>query len=143
MARELALTHRFVRLLAARHRVRAYPRSESRSFRTVLLLSVLTVLNLFDLALTQSQLPRGNFAEANIVAASTATTPALMTLYKLVLFGTGAAILYRFRQCWQSEAGLWLLVACYSGLMVWWSAYLDVVEVCLSDAATVAPHVLY
>jgi hypothetical protein len=132
-----------VRSLAARHRVRAYPRGKQRSFRIVLLLSVLTVLNLFDLALTQSQLPRGNFAEANFLAASTTTTPVLMTVYKLVLFGTGATILYRFRRCWQSEAGLWLLVVCYSGLMVWWSAYLDVIEICLSDAASVAPHVLY
>jgi hypothetical protein len=134
---------RLVRSLVARHRVRAYPRGERRSFRTVALLCVLTVLNLFDLGFTHSQLPRGNFAEANFVAASTVDAPLAMSMYKLVLFGAGAAILYRYRRRWQSEAGLWLLVGCYSGLMVWWIAYLDAVEMCIYDVATVAPHVLF
>jgi hypothetical protein len=122
--------------------VRAYPET-ARSFRSVVLLTVLTVLNVFDLAFTQSQLPRGNFAEANALASALVTGTVGMLAYKTLLFGSGAAILYRLRRRWQSEAGLWLLVACYAGLMVWWVAYLRAAEICLSDPAVVAPFVAY
>ena len=122
--------------------VRTYPDTE-RSFRAVVLLTVLTVLNVFDLAFTQSQLPRGNFAEANALASTLVAGTVGMLAYKTLLFGFGASILYRLRRRWQSEAGLWLLVGCYAGLMVWWLAYLRAAEVCLNDPAVVAPLVPY
>ena len=107
------------------------------SFRTVTLLAVLTVLNVFDLAFTQSQLSRGNFAEANTLAVQVAQcSPLGMVGYKAVLFLFAAGILYRLRHHRASQAGLWLMTACYAGLMFWWSAYLDAVEICLSNPAT-------
>jgi hypothetical protein len=114
-----------------------------RSFRAVVLLAVIAVFNLFDLAFTQSQLPRGNFAEANPLVGALAPSAAGMTAYKTVLFGAGAALLYRLRRRWKSEAGLWLLATFYAGLMVWWLAYLNVAERCLGDVAVVAPSVAY
>jgi hypothetical protein len=102
--------------------------------RIITLLTILAALNLFDLAFTQSQLPRGNFAEANALALMLSKgSPLGMLTYKLIFFGAGAAILYRLRHHWQSEAALWLVTACYGGLMVWWVAYLRTVEICLGD----------
>lgn len=115
-------------------RLQAHP-AAARDFRTVVLLAALTVLNLFDLAFTQTQMERGNFAEANVVAAAVAGSVGGAVAYKTALFGAGAYILFCLRRRWQSEAGLWLLLACYSGLMFWWVAYLDAVERCLSDPA--------
>jgi hypothetical protein len=105
------------------------------------LLAALSVLAGFDLAFTQSQLERGNFAELNLLAAVVACGPAGMATYKAVLFGLGATILYRYRGRWESEVGLWVLLACHLGLMVWWLAYLGAVETCLNDPAVVAPVV--
>jgi hypothetical protein len=108
-----------------------------------LLLAVVAVFNVFDLAFTHSQLPRGNFAEANALASALAPGVAGMIAYKTALFGLGASILYRFRRRWESEAGLWLLATLHAGLMVWWLAYLNVAEVCISDPAAAAPLVAY
>ena len=58
--------------------------------------------------------------------------------YKLVLAGFGAALLYRYRQRWLTEAGLWGLTAFYTGVMVWWLVYLNAAEACISDPAVVA-----
>lgn len=114
-----------------------------RSFRAVVLLAVLAVFNAFDLAFTHSQLARGNFAEANNIAAAMAMGATGMIAYKTVLFGLGASILYRFRRRWESEAGLWLLTVAYSGLMIWWLIYLPTAELCLGDPAASAPRVSY
>lgn len=122
--------------------LRAYP-EQARSFRTTTLLAIVAVFNLFDLALTHSQLPRGNFAEANLLATTLAAGPAGMALYKLLLFGAGAYVLYRYRRRWVSEAGLWVLATAYAALMVWWHLYLGAVEICVSDPAVTAPLALY
>lgn len=114
-----------------------------RDFRIGVLLAVLGVFNLFDLAFTQSQVARGNFAEMNALAASLADGAAGLAAYKSVFFGLGAYLLYRYRRRWQSEAGLWGLVACYGGLMVWWLAYLKTVELCLNDPAVSPPPMAY
>ncbi len=99
---------------------------------------MLSVFNLFDLGFTQAQLARQNFAEANIVAAGFVQTPHGAAAYKVALFGFGAVILYRLRRHWLAEAGTFGLTACYAGLMVWWMAYLDAVEICLGDHAVLA-----
>jgi uncharacterized membrane protein len=122
--------------------VRAYSVAE-RSFRTVLLLTVVAVFSFFDLAFTHSQLSRGNFAEANALAAAVVPGAAGMIAYKTVLFGVGASLLYRLRRRWESEAGLWLLATFYAGLMVWWLAYLAAAEVCIGDPAVFAPLTTY
>ncbi len=122
--------------------VRAYP-TAPRSFRTLVLLAVITVFNFFDLAFTHSQFARGNFAEANLLATALAPGVAGMIAYKTVLFGLGASILYRFRRRWESEAGLWLIAVFYAGLMVWWVAYLDVAELCIGDPAVSAPRLTF
>lgn len=122
--------------------VRAYP-TTPRSFRTLLLLAVITVFNFFDLGFTHSQFTRRNFAEANRLATALAPGVAGMIAYKTVLFGVGASILYRFRRRWESEAGLWLLTVFYAGLMVWWLAYLELAELCIGDPAVSALFVAY
>lgn len=126
-------------------RVRALRRraTAARNFRTIVLLSVITVLSAFDLALTESQTVRGNFAEANALAAAFVNGAGAMTAYKVGLFGIGAAILYRLRRRWQSEAGLWVLLACHVALMAWWLVYIDVVEQCINDPAVVAPAMAF
>jgi hypothetical protein len=117
-------------------RLKAHP-SGAREFRTTAVLAAVFVLSAFDLAFTNSQVVRGNFAEANILAASVAAGPTGMAAYKVLLFGFGAVVLYRYRRRWISEAGVWCLLLAYSGLMVWWLAYLDALEVCLGDPAIV------
>ncbi len=115
-----------------------------RPFRMVVLLAVVFVLNMFDLAFTQTQLIRGNFAEANVFAtAAVDHGPAGIAAYKVLLFGAGAVILYRCRRHWQSEAGAWVLLTCYSALMVRWMIYLSIIEVCISDPVVGAPPLLY
>jgi hypothetical protein len=109
-----------------------------------MLLAALAVFNAFDLAFTQAQLLRGNFAEANRLAALMAQCgPLAVSLYKFALFAFGAALLYRLRHRWECRVGLWLLTLCYAGLMVWWLAYIDAVEICFYDPAVtrcVAPY---
>jgi hypothetical protein len=114
-----------------------------RAYRTAVLLTVVAVFNVFDLAFTQSQLSRGNFAEANALATALAWGAPGLLAYKALLFGLGATILYRFRRRWEAEAGLWALTACYAGLMIWWVAYLGLAEVCVSDPAVRAPPIAY
>ncbi len=105
-----------------------------RQFRLVVCLAVVIVLSTFDLAFTQSQMARGNFREANILAASAVSSgPATAAAYKVVLLGLGALLLYRCRNHWTSEAGAWILVVCHVALMVWWAAYLDSAEICSQD----------
>ncbi|MBK9119214.1 MAG: hypothetical protein IPM18_06375 [Phycisphaerales bacterium] len=118
--------------------VRVFPQHD-RSFRTIALLAALAVFNAVDLALTQIHASRGNFEEANLLAQPFIDMPGGLTLYKLVLFGLGAFVLYRFRRCWQSEAALWGLVICFGGLMFWWYEYLVAFEICLQDPAIGLP----
>lgn len=105
---------------------------------SLLLLAALFVFNAFDLAFTQSQLPRGNFNELNRFAAGVIDCPVQTAAYKSVLFGAGAIVLARLRAHRLSQAGLYLLCACYAGLMVWWHQYINCVEVCLSDPTSLA-----
>jgi len=106
-----------------------------RAFRTTVMLAAVFVINLFDLALTESQMARGNFAEANIVAAALVSSSGGMAMYKALLLGLGALILYRLRDHKASEAAAAGLLACHIALIGWWLAYLHAVEVCLSDVA--------
>lgn len=116
----------------------------SRSTRLLILLSVLSVLHAFDLALTQAQLERDNFCEANGLAAVAAQhVPFGLAAYKTLLFGTGVAILYAVRRHWQAECGAWLLLVVSAGLMLWWRAYLGYVDICLADPAAVSPALAF
>jgi len=108
-----------------------------------LLVAMLFVFNAFDLALTQSQLARGNFREANVIAAAMVETPTQAAAYKTVLFGTGILVLMRFRKHRLSQAGLYGLTAFYAGMMVWWIEYLAAVEICLGDPARVTTVPLF
>lgn len=107
--------------------------SDARVFRTTTLLAVLTTLSVFDFALTHSQLARGNFSEANLLAANVIHCPASLAVYKAALFGCGAAIMYRLRRHRLNEVALWILAVSFGGLMVWWHTYLNAVEFCLGD----------
>lgn len=108
--------------------------SPGRSFRFTALLAAIFVFHAFDLALTHSQMQRGNFAEANRIAAAMMTHgPVGTAAYKAVLLGVGVFILYRLRRHWIAELGAWSLALCGAGLMIWWHAYLDMVEICLDD----------
>ena len=114
--------------------------SSSRSFRTTALLAVIFVLNAFDLAFTNVQIERGDFAEANVLAAgAVAQGPAGAATYKALLLGAGVFIFYRCRRHWTAEAGAWILATCHAALMLWWILYLDTVEVCIQDPFTSSP----
>mgnify|MGYP000561555497 CR=1 FL=1 len=118
--------------------------ADGRAFRVGVLLVALAVLSLFDLALTQAQVGRGNFAEANVLAwPGLANGLPGMLLHKGLLFGVGVAILYRLRRHWQSEAALWLLLLCHLALVGWWLSYLEHVECCLADPAVVSVAVRF
>ncbi len=118
------------------------PANHERSFRTALVLAVVCVLNMFDLAFTQTQMARGNFAELNVLAQHALEFgPLGAAVYKLALFGIGVVILFRLRRHWESEAGAWILLSCYAVLMIWWTVYLDTVELCICDPAVDAPLV--
>ncbi len=120
------------------------PSHAESSFPAMTLIAVLTALSAFDLAFTQSQLTRGNFAEANSLAVALAQfDPLGIATYKLVLFSAGVTLLYRLRHHRASQAGLWLLTGCYAALMVWWVTYLNTIEICLSDSAVVEQCVPY
>ncbi len=110
-----------------------------RAFRVLLLLGVVVTLGLCDLVWTYFQSARGNFHELNtLAAAALGRGPGVMAAYKLMLLALGAGVLYRLREHWQAEAALWLLAAFHVGLVAWWLAYLEAVEVCLHDPAIVA-----
>lgn len=133
--------HRVLRTLRWRGRLRVVrpgERSGSGRFPSLLLLTILFVLNGFDLALTQSQIPRGNFNELNVFAAGVIDSSAATAAYKIVLFGGGAAVLFRFRRHAWTQRGLVLLTGCYAFLMAWWVEYLHNVEICLTDPASQA-----
>jgi len=121
----------------------ASPTNRRRAFRTTLLLAAMCVFNAFDLLLTQSQLVRGNFAEANCLAAVFADCPIQLAVYKILLFGFGATVLFRLRGLRPAELGAGVLCVLYGALMVWWMLYLRTVEYCLSDPAAVGPVVAY
>ncbi len=112
---------------------------ERRAFRFVLLFAVVFVCSAFDLGFTLAQWERGNFLEANALAATVGGGPGAVVTYKAALVGVGATILYSLRRRWESEAGLWLVAACHVGLMAWWVLYLDTLEVCLCDPAVTGP----
>ncbi len=111
-----------------------------RSRRVAALLVLLTVFSYFDLAFTQSQAQRLQFVEANMLAAMIADGPATRAVYKLATFGVGAAILFRCRRHWQAECATWGLALCFAGLMVWWVAYMDTVEVFLESPLAPTRH---
>ncbi len=119
------------------------PADARRAFRTTVLLAAVCVFNAFDLLLTQSQLMRGNFAEANRVAAVFADCPIQLTTYKTLLFGFGATVLFRFRRRRPAELGAGVLCVFYGALMVWWMFYIRTLEYCLSDPAAVTPVLAY
>jgi len=104
---------------------------------------VVTVLSLFDWAFTESQLLRGDFAEANPLAATLASNPAAVGTYKLALLCLGVSILFCLRRRWESEASLWLLLACHAALMVWWIAYIHLAEICARDPAVWSPPIMF
>lgn len=135
-----ALALRFARLARGRGRVRVvrpgYP--AVRRDCSLLLLAALFVFNAFDLALTQSQIPRGNFNEMNQFAAGFVDCPVQTAAYKILLFGAGAIVLAHYRKHRLSQAGLYALTTCYAGLMIWWQVYLDCLETCLADPASLA-----
>lgn len=111
--------------------------NEARSFRLAILLAVVLVLNGFDLAFTQAQIVRGNFAEANILAAAAVDHGATgAAAYKAGLLAVGIFILYRFRRHRAAETGAWVLAVSHVALMIWWVAYLQAIEICIRDPFT-------
>ncbi len=134
------LVIRAARLVRSAGRVRVvrpgYP--VVRHDYSLVLLAALFVFNAFDLALTQSQIPRGNFNELNRFAAGFVDCPVQAAAFKSVLFLAGAIVLAHFRKHRLSQVGLFGLCVAYAGLMVWWNQYLTCVEICLSDPTNLA-----
>jgi hypothetical protein len=116
---------------------------DARSVRLVVVLTLLCVLHACDLALTQSQINRGCFIEANRLAAAVTDSPILLTAYKVGFLGVGVLILYAYRRHWQAELGAWLALTVSFGAMLWWVYYLHYRDVCLANpalAAVALPH---
>ncbi|MFH1747066.1 MAG: DUF5658 family protein [Planctomycetota bacterium] len=94
-----------------------------RSTRITLVLAIVGVLHVFDLAFTQNQLSCDGFVEVNCLAANFIETPVGLMLYKAGMFGLGALVLCLVRRHWQTEVGVWFLLAISVGLMAWWGLY--------------------
>ncbi len=104
-----------------------------RAFRTLVLLAAVVVMNAFDLGFTHSQMARGNFREANIVARTAVEhgfVPA--TAFKVALLGGGVLILHGLRRHPAAELGAWALVLCHIGLMFTWVSYIEMIDICLT-----------
>ncbi len=106
-------------------------------------LAVVFVCGSFDAAFTHSQVARGNFLEANRLAAAVSPSDASLVAWKLPLFGAGLATLYRFRRRASAEAGAWALAVLHLALMGWWIEYIRTVACCLNDPAVSAPVVQF
>jgi hypothetical protein len=123
----------------------------ARAKRLAILLAILAVLHAFDLAFTQTQLARPNFAEMNSLARFAASRASNIggcgawgvAAFKCASVGAGLLILWMMRRRWQAEFGAWLLLGLSAVLIVWWACYLKELEVCLCDPACVSEFVTY
>jgi hypothetical protein len=110
----------------------------ARANRLVAVLGVLCVLHAADLVLTQHYADCVHFLEANVVAAQVVHSPLALTLYKVIMFGSGVSILYLARKHRQAEVGAYFLLAVSIGLMLWWGVYLTARRVVLDDPQLIA-----
>lgn len=116
---------------------------QARADRLAIMLAILCVLHAFDLAFTQTQLSRPNFAESNSLARlATSLAPEngggsgyRVAAFKCALFGVGLLLLWAMRRRWQAECGAWFLLGVSAALMAWWICYLTELETCLCDPA--------
>jgi hypothetical protein len=124
---------------------------QARANRLTVLLAILCVLHAFDLAFTQTQLARPNFAEVNPLARFASSgmpndagrIPYRVAAFKCTSFAVGVLMLWAMRRRWQAECGAWFLLGVSTALMVWWTCYLKELEVCLRDLACVRELVAY
>jgi hypothetical protein len=94
-----------------------------RPRRTLTLILVVWVLNLFDLAFTISAYTIGNFDELNPIAAHFVHDPVLLTLYKVALVALASVILIRYRHHWFCELGCWTAGGMYLAINLLWLQY--------------------
>jgi hypothetical protein len=110
------------------------PEQRQRAIRITILLAAVTVLNAFDLGLTHTEMQRGGFVEANVVAAVAVAHGAwTAATYKLLMFGAGVSILFRFRHHQAAETAAWALLTCHVALMIYWGIYLQTMQVCIDN----------
>ena len=139
------MRYRFVNVVGPVESRRAGSRRpRKRAFRLTLILAAVFTLNAFDYAFTESQRSRGNFWEANVLAAAAvAHSPGAAAAYKVILFGAGMYIFYRLRRHRVAETGAWVLLGCHVALTGWWLCYLHAVEHCPPCPFSDSPPMLY
>lgn len=110
-----------------------------RPRRVLLVLSVVWVINLFDLGFTLTESQRHNFRELNPLAASLLHSSPSLVLYKAVLVLVGSSILLLHSRQRVTEIATWLVFAIYGYVgCCWWLYYEHIVET-LSDPAVTLP----
>lgn len=93
----------------------------SRPRRVLLLLSVLWILNVFDLGCTVLAHVQGALNELNPLARLLLPYGAVgLTLYKLAAVGTGSFMLWRWRGHPLTEVAVWFLIAVYVVVALRW-----------------------
>lgn len=93
----------------------------SRPRRVLLLLSVLWVLNVFDLGFTVLAHGQGALNELNPLARMLLPYGAVgLTLYKVAAVGTGSLLLWRWRSHPLTESALWFLIVVYVIVALRW-----------------------
>lgn len=99
-------------------------RRHGRVRRVVLMLTLLLLVNGFDLTFTIMASRTDFFKEANPVAQPLIGCPGGLAAFKLFMVFFAAAVFLTFRRHWLTEVGCWLMTVAYFALAgVWWAFY--------------------
>jgi uncharacterized protein DUF5658 len=104
-----------------------------RATRVLAVLSLIWVLNFFDLSYTVLESSGRHFRELNPVAAALLESPIALVAYKAALVAVGSTILLLYRNVRVVEWGSWLVLAAYVWVAIRWSLYFADLAVCATD----------
>jgi hypothetical protein len=121
-ARVRGLRRRVSGLLSAVRKLGADPLS-TRSRRTLLLLTVIWILGVFDLAMTLLAVQVGDFSEANPLARGLLQNPPALVGLKLMFLSGASVILVVFRRHVLTIIGCWVVCLVYAALGFIWFLY--------------------
>lgn len=106
-----------------------------RELRVLIVLSVVWVLNLFDLSYTLLEADGKHFRELNPVAAYLLDHPHALVLYKFSLVTIGSVILLTHRRLRIVEVSSLFVLAAYVYVAVRWTVYFADLHICFNDPA--------